>query len=63
MEKKKAFEIIVGNIKKSDSDMSIDLKRTTDILKWLGSHKKKGQVMVVTVQYGFLPHTVFDICG
>jgi phosphopantothenoylcysteine decarboxylase/phosphopantothenate--cysteine ligase len=32
-------------IKKSDSDMSIDLKRTTDILKWLGSHKKKGQVI------------------
>ena len=25
--------------------------------------KKKGQVMVVTVQYGFLPHTIFDICG
>ncbi|HIV17362.1 MAG TPA: bifunctional phosphopantothenoylcysteine decarboxylase/phosphopantothenate--cysteine ligase CoaBC [Candidatus Alectryocaccobium stercorigallinarum] len=32
-------------IKKSDSDMSIELKRTTDILKWLGSHKKKEQVI------------------
>ena len=28
-----------SKIKKSDSDMKIDLKRTTDILKYLGEHK------------------------
>ena len=33
-------------IKKSDADMSISLKRTTDILKWLGENKKEGQVIV-----------------
>lgn len=30
-------------IKKSDGDMSIPLKRTTDILKFLGENKKEGQ--------------------
>ena len=30
-------------IKKSDDDMSISLARTTDILKYLGEHKKLGQ--------------------
>lgn len=30
-------------IKKSDNDMSISLARTTDILKYLGEHKKPGQ--------------------
>ena len=30
-------------IKKSDNDMSISLARTTDILKYLGEHKKLGQ--------------------
>ncbi len=30
-------------IKKSDDDMSIPLKRTNDILKFLGEHKKPGQ--------------------
>ena len=30
-------------IKKSDDDMSISLARTTDILKYLGEHKKPGQ--------------------
>jgi len=32
-------------IKKSDDDMSISLVRTTDILKYLGEHKKPGQVI------------------
>lgn len=33
-------------IKKSDKDdMSIPLKRTKDILKWLGENKKKGQIL------------------
>lgn len=32
-----------SKIKKSDSDMSIPLKRTTDILKYLGDNKKEGQ--------------------
>lgn len=30
-------------IKKKDGDSSIELKRTTDILKWLGENKKLGQ--------------------
>lgn len=32
-------------IKKQDGDMSISLTRTTDILKYLGEHKKAGQVV------------------
>lgn len=32
-----------NKIKKSDSDMSITLKRTQDILKYLGENKKEGQ--------------------
>ncbi len=32
-------------IKKSDDDMSISLVRTTDILKYLGEHKRIGQVI------------------
>ncbi len=32
-----------GKLKKSDSEMSIELKRTTDILKYLGENKKDGQ--------------------
>ena len=34
-------------IKKSDdgSDLSLSLKRTRDILKWLGEHKKDGQLI------------------
>lgn len=31
--------------KKSDSDMSIPLTRTTDILKYLGEHKQPGQLL------------------
>ncbi|MBE5923447.1 MAG: bifunctional phosphopantothenoylcysteine decarboxylase/phosphopantothenate--cysteine ligase CoaBC [Lachnospiraceae bacterium] len=32
-------------LKKKDDDLSISLKRTTDILKYLGEHKKEGQVL------------------
>ncbi|MBP1560477.1 MAG: bifunctional phosphopantothenoylcysteine decarboxylase/phosphopantothenate--cysteine ligase CoaBC [Oscillospiraceae bacterium] len=32
-------------IKKSDGDMKIELKRTKDILKYLGEHKRGGQVI------------------
>ncbi len=32
-------------IKKNDADMSIPLKRTKDILKYLGEHKKDGQIL------------------
>lgn len=34
-----------GKIKKSEGDMSIPLKRTEDILKYLGQHKKEGQFL------------------
>ena len=32
-------------IKKSDSDLSIALERTDDILGWLGSHREEGQFL------------------
>jgi phosphopantothenoylcysteine decarboxylase/phosphopantothenate--cysteine ligase len=32
-------------IKKSDDDMSISLKRTTDILKYIGENRREGQVI------------------
>lgn len=32
-------------IKKQEGDMSIPLRRTTDILAWLGEHRKKGQFL------------------
>ena len=32
-------------IKKADGDMAIELKRTVDILKWLGENRKAGQVI------------------
>ena len=32
-------------IKKSDNDMSISLKRTTDILKYIGENRREGQVI------------------
>lgn len=35
-----------NKIHKTDGDMSIPLKRTTDILKTLGEHKKEGQVLI-----------------
>ena len=31
--------------KKTDGDMAIELERTSDILKWLGEHKKPGQFL------------------
>jgi len=34
-----------GKLKKSDDDMSIALRRTQDILKHLGAHKKPGQFL------------------
>lgn len=34
-----------GKIKKKDGDMSIPLKRTQDILAWLGQHKREGQLL------------------
>lgn len=33
-------------VKKTDADMAIPLKRTQDILKYLGEHKRQGQVLV-----------------
>ena len=33
-------------IKKEDKSLTIELKPTTDILKWAGKHKKKNQVVV-----------------
>lgn len=32
-------------MKKNDGELTIELKRTTDILKYLGEHKKEGQVL------------------
>lgn len=32
-------------VKKKDGDMSISLKRTKDILKYLGEHKREGQIL------------------
>ena len=34
-----------SKMKKSDADLTIPLKRTQDILKYLGSHKKEGQFL------------------
>lgn len=34
-----------NKIKKSDGDLKIELKRTKDILKYLGEHKREGQVL------------------
>lgn len=34
-----------SKLKKSDSDMKIELKRTKDILKYLGEHKPNGQIL------------------
>ncbi|MDO4554565.1 MAG: bifunctional phosphopantothenoylcysteine decarboxylase/phosphopantothenate--cysteine ligase CoaBC [Lachnospiraceae bacterium] len=38
-------EVARDKMKKSDSDMSIPLERTKDILGYLGEHKKKGQFL------------------
>ena len=32
-------------MKKKDGDLDIALKRTQDVLAWLGEHKKEGQVL------------------
>ena len=34
-----------GKMKKSDGDLAIPLKRTKDVLKYLGAHKKEGQFL------------------
>ncbi|MGN0623318.1 MAG: phosphopantothenoylcysteine decarboxylase, partial [Oscillospiraceae bacterium] len=34
-----------SKLKKSDNDMKIELKRTKDILKYLGEHKRSGQLI------------------
>ena len=34
-----------GKIKKTEGDMSIPLKRTRDILKWLGEHRRPNQII------------------
>src|SRR5690625_4590734 len=33
-------------LKKSSEDMTIQLQRTTDILHWLGDHKREGQILI-----------------
>ncbi len=38
-------EVAENKIKKKDGDMSISLERTTDILKYLGEHKKEGMFL------------------
>lgn len=40
------INIADNKIHKTDGDMSIPLKRTTDILKTLGENKKEGQVLI-----------------
>ena len=37
--------VSVNKINKSPGDMSIALERTTDILAWLGEHRREGQVL------------------
>ena len=38
-------EYVDNKIKKKDGDLSIPLKRTQDILQWLGDHRRAGQVI------------------
>lgn len=39
-------ETVAGEkIKKQDGDRTLTLKRTTDILKWLGEHRREGQFL------------------
>lgn len=38
-------ETAEDKIKKKDGDLGIALKRTQDVLAWLGEHKKEGQVL------------------
>ena len=37
--------VAADKLKKSENDMNIPLVRTTDILKYLGEHKKQGQII------------------
>lgn len=39
------MEVADNKMKKKDADLSIPLKRTQDILKYLGEHRKDGQVI------------------
>lgn len=32
-------------LKKKDTDLSVELERTEDILAWLGAHRRKGQIL------------------
>lgn len=38
-------QVAENKLKKSDDDLSIRLERTTDILAWLGAHRRSGQVL------------------
>ena len=38
-------EVAENKVKKKDGDLSIPLKRTRDILLWLGQHRRPGQVL------------------
>ena len=38
-------EYVDNKIKKKDGDLSIPLKRTQDILRWLGEHRRENQVI------------------
>jgi phosphopantothenoylcysteine decarboxylase/phosphopantothenate--cysteine ligase len=38
-------EVAENKVKKKDGDLSIPLKRTQDILLWLGQHRRPGQVL------------------
>lgn len=38
-------QVAENKIHKSDDDMSIHLERTKDILAWLGTHRREGQVL------------------
>lgn len=39
------IEVSGEKIKKKEGDLSIPLKRTTDILSWLGEHRREGQFL------------------
>ena len=41
----RSVTVAENKIKKSPGDMSIALERTTDILAWLGEHRREGQVL------------------
>ena len=39
-------DVATQKIKKQDGDLTIELKKTTDILKTLGEAKREGQILV-----------------